>query len=552
MGIFEDKLKKDLSCLSVLNTRKFLKDSVKSFSNFVFKTVNSEIKPEKTTMGDKFYKYKNILYEGFTLSPWSGVTRDIDNYSFHVKSTFSLGRIILTISPGITISLAESEDGEFEVELKFSKKREFYFSMEQVIRRKGYINTFTAGPFSLTVHNTNNGSVVVLSRQKGIVFDIVLSVFLVHNENFCLIKELGDIKDCSVEKEKKDKATQKVTLKRFEPISLEVGLDLLCLIDPSLNPNPLMDKMVIFKDRLRDDFIFPLPGIIYKDNLKLKPSEYVIKINEYIVGKGEAFPQLILILGFEEELKRFKGITASNDFVYGLKGMWLEREYGPIVERDEFLIMDTLEVVCCHVQQVIYNNMHKIFGFQETEELLDLFTNKYAKEVSLIRMRLDLPQICRIFRSLIRDRIPLAYTGVILTALEKITHFERNAVDIYELVRKEIIPVIGPLFLYRDSSLIECEKLSTSLEKEIRSYSIKTELGYETNLPYDVRKRIYGRAIKILHKDRKKRSLFLICSPEVRPLFSMILQEDFPQIRIFSREEISENLFLSIRGEFSI
>jgi flagellar biosynthesis protein FlhA len=67
------------------------------------------------------------------------------------------------------------------------------------------------------------------------------------------------------------------------PLTLELGLDLVPLVDPGLG-GELMDRVVPMRVAIALDLGFVMPGIQFKDNLNLRPNTYQILVKGSVVS----------------------------------------------------------------------------------------------------------------------------------------------------------------------------------------------------------------------------------------------------------------------------
>lgn len=563
--VASDKFKTDLDNLFFKTASNLIRKEINLYSNFILSIINSTIDLYQVST----YKLGNNLYRGFSLKEWSKIIHTCDDVTFKLR-TCSKNKIICNTSSGIALSLNISDGRGFEILLKSQKDKGYSFFIESGGVLLKPVIMFS--PFNLSFLaflNTNEGLLVFMGFKEGPGFEILLSIFLKVPDSFFFLKErkslpvsVVDTKcqkiDAKSEEEDDDDNRDtltvndnSITLSEVDLISVEVGLNLLTMIDPSLNPPPIFKILANYREAFLKFFGFPLPGVRFKDNLLLKPSEYVIKIKENIVSTGEAIKDRLLVLGLEYDLSSFEGPSYGPDAVYGLKGKWIEKIYREIAERYACLIMEPVEVIICHIQTIFSNNLDSFIGIQITEALLDDFMVICPNKVLAIRKNLSLAKICRIFKHLVSEWIPLTNPEFILTSIYIISCEEKNPTSIYEKLRKNLIPLIFSAY-ETNLDIISCFTVSYVVEEMLIKFSRKTEAGYSLNIPFSIKEKLFKAALQLLYRYGIKQKAFLFCSSQVRPLLLLALRESFPDLRIFSYDEIPSGFSIHFHGEFTI
>jgi len=402
----------------------------------------------------------------------------------------------------------------------------------------------------LSLHVTSSTNLILLRKSK-ILKD--LSSFLSalspgEDRRIDNTENRGALLEKEQEKDEK-LSEQTIMINQVDAISVEVGLNLLTLIDPRLDPPPLLNALTQYRKTFYEIFGFNLPGVRFRDNLTLKHNQYIIKIKDNTVATGEIVKDRLLALGLENDLTELAGPVYGPDEVYGLKGIWIEKPLREIAERHGCLIMEAGEVICTHIQEIFSNNLEKFMIFQVTELLLENFMTIDPEKVSEIKNNLGLAKTNRIFKYMVSEWLPLTDHEFIIQNIYEISQKETHAGKIYEELRKRYLPYI----LHKiNLDITDCFTVSNKTEETLLKFSKKIKTGYSINMPFSVKERFFKAAIKLLYRDNIKSRAALFCSSPVRPLLLQILRENFPDIKIFSYDEIPDTLSLKFRGEFNI
>lgn len=557
---FDDNLKKQLHNLFSRRTGSLISEEVKSHINLLIYLLNS-LPPEDISVAGNLY---NIL----SLKEWKKIIYNTEGFTFKLRAC-SGGKIICHISPDIYLNIEEKPE-KHSIILNIPSRGKISFTISPVESPA----TVLLFPSSfLAFLYLRRGITVFFGFTHGISHHILLSIYLNASTNIILLKKSKRLKDLSsflsalsqkedkmfgehdsalLEKEpEKDESLSEhsITINQVDAISVEVGLNLLTLIDPRLDPPPLLNALTQYRKTFFEIFGFNLPGVRFRDNLTLRHNQYIIKIKDNIVATGEIIKDRLLALGLENDLSELTGPAYGPDEIYGLKGVWIERTFREIAERHGCLIMEAGEVMCTHIEETFYNNLEQFMILQVTELLLDNFMAIDPEKVSEIKNNLGVAKINRIFKYMVSEWIPLTDHEFIIQNIYEISQKEKHPGKIYEELRKRFLPYI----LHKTNlDISDCFTVSEKTEEILLKFSKKIKTGYSINMPFSVKETFFKSAIKLLYRDNIKSKAVLFCSSRVRLLLLQVLRENFPEIKIFSYDEIPDTLPLKFQGEFDI
>ncbi|MFH1452427.1 MAG: FHIPEP family type III secretion protein [Armatimonadota bacterium] len=152
-------------------------------------------------------------------------------------------------------------------------------------------------------------------------------------------------------------------------ITLELGQNLLPVVDEANNA-PLLGALSIMRHEFAEGTGLLIPSINIKDNLKLKPNEYVLKIKCNPVAKGEIFLDRFMVLAPQEKLDKIKG-WVTIDPTFKVSAKWIEEKEKSTAEKLSCLIVFPLNVLLTHIKETIRFNFKNILGLQELRYLVE-------------------------------------------------------------------------------------------------------------------------------------------------------------------------------------
>ena len=98
---------------------------------------------------------------------------------------------------------------------------------------------------------------------------------------------------------------------QVEPISVEIGYGLIPIVDSSVD-NSLMNRIVAIRKQSARELGILVSPVRIRDNLYLDANDYVIKIRGNEVGRGDIYPNKVMVISPNEEPFPFKESQQKN------------------------------------------------------------------------------------------------------------------------------------------------------------------------------------------------------------------------------------------------
>ncbi|HOJ49357.1 MAG TPA: flagellar biosynthesis protein FlhA [Spirochaetota bacterium] len=355
------------------------------------------------------------------------------------------------------------------------------------------------------------------------------------------IKNNGPLVEEEEAKETEDKDTQKkeenvFNLINVEPMELEIGFNLVPLVDPSQGGD-LLERIKLIRRTMALDLGLVVPPIRIRDNARLNPNDYSIKIKGIEVGKGSvrinkyfAVPQSLDVPDIDGE----EGI----DPVFNYKAKWITEDKRLEAERDGYSVVDSTTVVATHLTEVIRRNGYELLGRQEVKKILDSIRDEYSSVVDEVLKNASLGDIQKILQSLLKEGISIRNIVTILETIADNIKYTKNLDFITEKVRgklgKQIIQSIK-----QDADKLYILTLDPELETAIYNSLQETESGYVSNLSPSISREVIEEIASYMKKYSYTINPVILTSDIVRLVVRSIIEKDFPRIPVISHSEIS-------------
>ena len=108
---------------------------------------------------------------------------------------------------------------------------------------------------------------------------------------------------------------------QVDPVEVEIGYGLISLVDDCQGGN-LFQKISSTRKFVALEFGVLVPPVRVRDNLQLRPNEYIIKIKGNVVAQYEIYADRFLAMNSGNITEKLSGIP-TKDPAFGLDGYWV-------------------------------------------------------------------------------------------------------------------------------------------------------------------------------------------------------------------------------------
>ena len=234
------------------------------------------------------------------------------------------------------------------------------------------------------------------------------------------------------------KKEQKITdLLSLDALELEVGYALLPIIDVEKG-GELPGRVTALRKQLATDLGIVLPSVHLRDNLRLEPTEYRVRLRGMEIGKGLALLGKLMCLEPSGGVPQIPG-TAGKDPAFGLPAVWVGPEQRALAESKGYTLVDACSVVTTHLSELIRRNAYELVGRQEVQELLGACAKEAPKLVEdTVPGAITLGELVRVIRGLLREGISVRDLRTILEAVADASPRSKDTHFLVEQVRRRL------------------------------------------------------------------------------------------------------------------
>ena len=242
------------------------------------------------------------------------------------------------------------------------------------------------------------------------------------------------------------------SLLRVEPISIEVGLGLVGMVEGGEN-SPLLRRISSIRKQLAGDLGYLLPPVRVADNLSLRTREYAILIKGIEIARYELPQGCDLAIPMGAPDPGLQG-TPTREPAFGMNALWIPSERADRARNGGYTVVDSVSVLGTHLSEVIRRHAHELLSRQETKKVLDRVGAENPKVIEdLVPKLLPMAAVQKVFQNLLRERVSIRDAVSILEALGEAAPTTRNPVLLTEFVRQSVRRAIVKPYLTRTGEL---------------------------------------------------------------------------------------------------
>ncbi len=199
----------------------------------------------------------------------------------------------------------------------------------------------------------------------------------------------------------------------IEPISIDLGLDLLVLAHEERSESGLLSLVAGVRRRLAMELGVVVPSVRIRDDPNLPADTYVIRMRGAAVGGGALRPGQMLVMDPKGGVPNVNGELATEP-AFGLPAIWVDATAAKNMDGQGFAIADAGGVLATHLLEVLRKKAWELITLEETSKMLDRLRARSPNLASMLAPPVwSLDRIRGILQELLRE-------GVAIRDIEKI------------------------------------------------------------------------------------------------------------------------------------
>jgi flagellar biosynthesis protein FlhA len=406
-------------------------------------------------------------------------------------------------------------------------------------RRPAAITSFFLGALAL-VPGMPHLTFMILAVGVGAV------AYLAPKEAAKAAKAAEEEAGATVEGEPQDESQSLESMLTIDLMELEIGYELVGLVDSSRDGN-LLSRISGIRRQFAGSLGIIVPPIHVRDNLQMRPGEYRVLLSGNEIGRGEVRVGKYLAMDPGTVAGAVEGEVVTEP-AFGLPARWVLSANRSSAEALGYTVVDAATVVATHLSELLRKNAHELLGRAEVQELLDIFARTNQSLVDeLIPNLLPLGEVIKVLRNLLKEGVSIRDLRSILEALADHATQIKDAEALTELVRQRLAKHLTTRVLAEDGK-VHALVLDPQLEQDLRS-TLQGANGAPAAFDTHAIPRVLGAleraAGELVNSPTQP---VLVVAPDVRPHLAAFAARHVPGLSVYSYREIEPNTPIQTLG----
>jgi flagellar biosynthesis protein FlhA len=341
-----------------------------------------------------------------------------------------------------------------------------------------------------------------------------------------------------------------ISLLQVDPIEFEFGYGLIPLADTQQGGD-LLDRIFMIRRQCALEMGLIVPVIRIRDNIQLKPNEYVIKMKGNTVARGELLLHHYLAMspGFDDD--SVTGIETQEP-AFGLPALWIDEATKERAEMAGYTVVDPPSVVATHLTEVIKKYAHELIGRQDTKALIESVKESFPTLVEeLIPSILGIGDVQKVLSKLLKEKISIRDLVTIFETLADYGKYTKDPEVLTEYVRQSLSRQITQQYASASEPL-KVITVSPAVEKKIADAVQQSDQGSYLAMDPASSQAIYQRLTEQVNRVvQSGQQPIILTSPTIRMYLRQLLERSLQDIPVISYSELEPSIEVQSVGVVS-
>ena len=366
------------------------------------------------------------------------------------------------------------------------------------------------------------------------------------------LKLRDEMKQAEIAQKPEDQPVEE--LLRIDPVEIELGYSLIALVDETQGGD-VFKRITNVRRQLATELGIILPPVRVRDNLRLEPEEYVIKIRGNEITRNVLHPNMLLAMNPGTAEGDLSGINVTEP-VFGLPATWINNSDRENAEIMGYTVVEAATVLTTHLTELLRRNSDKLVTRQDVKHLIDNLKGDYPTLVEEITSdNLPIAVLQKVVQNLLKEGIPVRDLPIIIESLLEYYKVTKNVDVLTEFVRHNLSETIKKLF--QDTNgvihaigidpMIE-NSMTKSLQANNQS-STSSTLGLSPDTIRTINSNLSDAIDEITLAGYQP---VVICSAQIRPYFYRMIRNQYPMVNVISYTELPGDTDIEIMSNIAL
>jgi len=297
-----------------------------------------------------------------------------------------------------------------------------------------------ARPATLYLASLVSGAMCLIPGLPKLAFISIAAALYWGGRRLSLNPPAAPLPELAPGEKKKPEAGQAsdlASLLRLEDLTLEIGFQLIPLVDEKQG-GQLLSRVRSLRRHLSSEMGFLVPPVHISDNLRLKPREYLFSLRGMEIGRWQTEGLNLLAVSGDLHRRPLAGKEAREP-AFGVPAIWIDPALEDQAIAAGYSVVDAVTVITTHLGELVRQHAWELLGRAETKRLMDSLNESHPKLMEeLVPKLLTLGEVGRVLEQLLRERVSIRDLGSILEALLEIAPMNKTVVALVEASRQAL------------------------------------------------------------------------------------------------------------------
>ncbi len=276
-------------------------------------------------------------------------------------------------------------------------------------------------------------------------------------------------KQAETQKKEETKPESYLEHLKSEPLEVEVGYNLIPLVDPK-SGGTLLEQVSRLRRRFAMDLGLIVPPVRIRDNMNLEADEYAIRLHGTMIAQSRVEPDHLLAIDTGRTRGKLEGVTEIREPTYNLPACWITPDRKSEAEGLDYDVVDPSTVIATHLSGIIQQNSQEIMGRQQIKSIVDTVReeNPVVVDEVLAEKKISLGTIQVVLQNLLKENVSIRNMARIMEAIA--SNADRSQGDAYlltEAVRQSLRRQI--VSEYQDEKrMLRCISVHPDVDRRLR------------------------------------------------------------------------------------
>jgi len=329
----------------------------------------------------------------------------------------------------------------------------------------------------------------------------------------------------------------------LDVLELEIGYALIPLVDTE-QKGTVLERIRMLRRQIALEMGVIIPLMHIRDNLRLKPNQYSIKLRGVSVATGELMMGHCLALDPGGAKAPLKGIPTKEP-TFGLPAMWIPQKEKERAQALGYTVVDPDTVLITHLSEVVRRHLDEVVSRQDVQKLVDNVAKEHPKVVEeLIPKLLTIGEVHRVIQYLLREQVSVRDLVHILEILGDWAPHTRNPRILAEYVRAGLGRAITKRYVDENGRL-PAMLLDPALEETLLGSLRRNDVETYLALDPDLARKVVLSIQKALEPHlQRPHPPVLLCDSSLRPHLRQLIERYIPTLAVLSHQEVDREVMV--------